>query len=90
MSERNWKDPEYRAWRKKVLKRDSRKCQFNKCGAKKKLQVHHIIPYSHNLAMSLNPNNGITLCKAHHKLITTAEQTWAPYFIRVVNENNNR
>lgn len=36
------------------------------CGSVKKLQVHHIVPFSKNPALELDPNNLITLCESHH------------------------
>lgn len=34
------------------------------CGGRKKLEVHHIIPYHINRALELEPSNLITLCES--------------------------
>lgn len=66
-----------RAW---ILKRDQNRCQFHRnvggvwvrCRNRKNLQVHHIIPrgwaarHLPNHFPINGPNNGITLCDAHH------------------------
>jgi len=33
------------------------------CGGVKKIEVHHIIPFSQNPELELDPNNLITLCE---------------------------
>lgn len=33
------------------------------CGSTKKLEVHHIVPFSDNPELELDPNNLITLCE---------------------------
>lgn len=55
-----------REWRNIVLKRDLFTCQ--RCGDNKPpLHVHHIIPFSENHELRVDPNNGITLCKNCHR-----------------------
>jgi len=73
-TERN--NPEYKNWRRKVLKRDNYKCKI--CGkeyAKKdKLIVHHILPWKDFPEERYNINNGITLCQKHHPRKRKEEQ----------------
>lgn len=57
--------PEYKAWRKAVLKRDDYTCV--KCGKRGgKLNAHHIEGYANNKELRTSIDNGITLCKKHH------------------------
>lgn len=51
------------SWSKTIKKRD-KVCQV--CGSFDKLNAHHILYKSTYPQLSLNPNNGITLCKQHH------------------------
>jgi len=36
------------------------------CGSTKQLQVHHIVPFSRNAELELDPDNLITLCARDH------------------------
>jgi len=51
------------SWSKVIRKRD-KKCQL--CGVTKELIAHHILYKSKFPKLSLNINNGITLCKKCH------------------------
>jgi HNH endonuclease len=55
---------EYRQWVKDVYKRDSYTCQD--CGSKENIQAHHIEPYSENIYLRVDIDNGVTLCGAYH------------------------
>ena len=58
----------YEEWRQFVFVRDNYTCVIckNRGGT---LNAHHIIPYSADLNLALDVNNGITLCiKCHRKL----------------------
>lgn len=50
-------------WSKAVKNRD-KACVI--CGSTDRLEAHHIIYKKYNPQLSLNVNNGITLCKKHH------------------------
>ena len=50
-------------WSKIIKKRDEI-CQV--CGSTDRLNTHHIFPKIKYPLLSLNVNNGITLCKEHH------------------------
>jgi len=54
-------------WSKAVRKRDDNQCQI--CG-KTNVQSHHIFPKISYPELSLNINNGVTLCVEHHSEIT--------------------
>jgi len=52
-------------WSRIIRKRDNYKCVI--CGSQDDLNAHHIFPKSKYPALMFNINNGITLCKTHHK-----------------------
>ncbi len=54
------RSPHWGKVRKEHLKKEP-VCQW--CGGKKRLQVHHIIPFHVNPAKELDPRNLITLCE---------------------------
>lgn len=82
---RNYDDPQYEQFRKDVLKRDKYKCQMPGCKSKIKLQVHHIKKWSRASALRYDTNNGITLCKQCHKLITGKERHYEKVFESIIN-----
>ena len=51
---------------KDILKRDQYKCQL--CGSKKKLQVHHIIPFKQLFEEILNEHPELDIIKNEHEL----------------------
>ena len=55
----------YLEWRKKIIKRDAKRCKD--CGLDNNLQAHHLKSYTHFPEISLDLNNGITLCRDCHK-----------------------
>lgn len=90
---RNYQDPQYKSFRRKVLLRDGYKCQFPGCGKKKYgLQVHHIIPWSSSHALRYEVSNGICLCRSCHEKIFGYEHIWMKVFYEAIkrNENNKR
>lgn len=54
------------SWSKAVRQRDE-SCVI--CGSTEKLHAHHLIPRASYPYLSLNINNGITLCERHHREI---------------------
>jgi hypothetical protein len=58
----------YQEWRRLVKVRDNHVCQV--CGRKSTkrnyLNIHHILPVSLFSELTLEVNNGITLCAFHH------------------------
>lgn len=64
-----------------VRARDRGRCQFGMpngkiCGEKKWVDIHHIIPSS--MGGSDEPENLITLCAAHHRIVHKAAQEGTP------------
>jgi len=59
-------DPEYRKWRRAVLKRD-KKCQ--RCGdSSTSLHAHHKVPWCVSNELRFDVSNGIVLCEQCHEL----------------------
>lgn len=88
-SDRYYADPQYKAFRDAVRKRDKHKCQWPNCTEMKpsKLQVHHIRCWESNPYLRFNPDNGITLCKIHHKIVTGNEDNYLALFLQIVARN---
>jgi predicted restriction endonuclease len=83
-------DDTYKKWRKDVYERDDYTCQWPKCGCRKHLNAHHIKRWSDYPGLRFNINNGITLCKKHHKFISGNEEGYAPIFFRIVASKNEK
>lgn len=84
MAKRNFDSPEYQKFRKKVLRRDKWCCQMPNCKSRKKLQVHHIIPYFKANLLELNEYNAITLCRVCHESIWGKESFFISLFSGIV------
>jgi len=80
----------YKAWRRYVFARDDYQCQL--CGAKKvKIEAHHILPKRKRPDLTLDKNNGITLCKeCHHGIISNKEDKFVYAFSLIVQMNTYR
>lgn len=60
--------PEYRVWRQQVFQGDEYSCQM--CREYKgggNLEAHHIKPYADYPDQRFVVDNGVTLCKPHHR-----------------------
>lgn len=80
---RDFNDEQYKKWRKQVYVRDGYTCKM--CGAKKKLEAHHIKLWAHFPELRFDVNNGITLCKKCHKEITGNEEAYEARFKNLIN-----
>jgi hypothetical protein len=87
---RNYNDPQYKKWRSEVRKRDNNICQWPHCGCTKKLQAHHINKWSDFPGLRYNISNGITLCRYHHDFIKNDEDSYAPFFLKLVQQCINK
>jgi hypothetical protein len=75
---RDYNDPQYKKFRNEVKNRDNRTCKWPSCRCKKKLNIHHILPWAKFPLLRFIVSNGITLCKKHHKVVTGKELQFAP------------
>ena len=87
---RNYQDPVYKDWRKKVYKRDGFRCQMPDCKSKFKIQAHHIKKWSEASTLRYEINNGITLCKACHDSINGMESHYEALFQQIVGHKNGK
>ncbi len=83
---RNYDDPIYAEWRKRVFKRDGHKCQMPGCGYKRALNAHHIVKWSSAAYLRFDEDNGITLCYRCHKKVTGNEEYYVPLFMDLVRD----
>jgi 5-methylcytosine-specific restriction endonuclease McrA len=86
---RNYNDPLYKDWRKKIYARDKFTCQWPGCKKNKGLQAHHIYKWSDFPGLRYHPDNGITLCREHHKQITSNEEAYVNFFNKLIMEKKN-
>lgn len=89
MAWRNFRDPEYIKWRKAVYIRDNYQCQYPGCVSKKGLEAHHIIPWSRSSSLRFVIDNGLTLCKEHHTLVTGHEGDFVELFTSIIAQGKN-
>lgn len=85
---RNYKDPRYIEFRRRIRERDSCICQI--CGIKKPprwIQVHHILCWSTHPHLRYNENNGVCLCAKCHKGIKGKEMHYVKFFAAKVRKN---
>jgi predicted restriction endonuclease len=90
MTLRNYDDPLYKQWRLSVYKRDKYCCQWPGCNKKSRLNAHHIKTWAQYPHLRFDPNNGITLCSNHHKLIKGLEEIYESVFYKIVASKNGR
>jgi len=83
---RDFREPAYVQWRRKVYVRDDFRCQYPGCTSKKGLNAHHIIPWSRAVALRYIVSNGICLCKLHHNMLTGAEAEYQSLFQQIVSD----
>jgi len=86
---RDYTDPLYKEWRLKIYKRDSFQCQWPNCKIKTKLHAHHINKWADFPGLRYHPDNGITLCKNHHTIVTGQENIYAPIFLKILASRKN-
>lgn len=86
---RDYSDPLYKQWRLNIYKRDHFTCQWPNCKSKKQLHAHHINKWADFPGLRYHPDNGITLCKNHHTMITGHEESYAAAFFRILENNKH-
>jgi hypothetical protein len=82
---RNYQDPAYADWRKRIFQRD-KKCMMPGCNSKKRLQAHHIKRWANASAMRYELSNGITLCAECHKSIKDKESHYEALFLEIISD----
>lgn len=80
---------EYWAWRRAVVLRDGHKCQWPAC-RRRKIQVHHIVPWSACVSLRYTVSNGISLCIPHHKGIKNNESAYAEMFRVIISQQKKK
>lgn len=90
MTLRNYNDPLYKEWRKKIYARDNHCCQWPGCNKKKKLNAHHIRKWASFPGLRFEPTNGITLCRDHHNMIKNQEEAYESVFYKIVMQKHGR
>ena len=89
MEKRNFKDPKYKEWRRRVYSRDGWKCQMPYCPrTSKKLEAHHIKRWANFPSLRYVVTNGITLCKFCHDRIGGCEEEFEGLFMSLVTPGN--
>lgn len=80
-----YKYPKYKKWRRKVFRRDGYCCQFKTCTRKGGyLEAHHIIKKAMRPDLVFVIDNGVTLCKKHHRIVTGQENKYIEYFFKII------
>lgn len=87
---RNYEDPEYKKWRKKVYARDKYTCQWPGCTNKNRLNAHHIRRWSDFPALRFVVENGISLCYLHHKMISGMESIYESVFYKILKDKEKK
>lgn len=85
---RDFDDPEYKAWRRAVRKRDNYCCVL--CGARSKLQVHHIKRWADYPALRYDVQNGCCLCGGCHKKLWGKEHLYEGILSNVISADSKR
>jgi hypothetical protein len=88
MSRRDFRDPQYAAWRRGVRARDGHRCVFPGCKNTKNLKCHHIKRWQDFPPLRFSLQNGCTLCQYHHKLVTGREEEYEALLRGVVGEKS--
>jgi hypothetical protein len=78
---------DHQEWSRQVKERDGFKCQWPNCSCKTTLQSHHIRRHANYPTLRHDINNGITLCKFHHKMVNGKEEAYASLFLTILHQN---
>lgn len=81
---RNFHDPEYKQWRKRVWERDNYKCKITDSDCNGRIEAHHILRWKDFPKLRYEVNNGITLCHFHHPRKRTEEDRLIPTFLTAI------
>ena len=81
-------NPEYKAWRLEVFKRDGFTCRLQCENCNGQIQAHHIFRWADYPELRYIINNGITLCQAHHPRKKAEEKRMIPIFQELLSVSN--
>lgn len=87
---RNWQDPKYKKWRLDVYRRDKFRCRWPNCSCKKHINAHHILNWAEYPLLRFEVDNGITLCKRHHTVVTGQEDKYVQFLIKLLPRKRKR
>lgn len=82
---RDYNDPQYKALRSRVRRRDKYRCSWPGCSSKR-IQVHHILPWSKYPNLRYVDSNCICLCRDHHKQVTKSEEAYCSLLTTIVQQ----
>lgn len=74
-----------RQWTLSVFRRDNFACRA--CGQRRDLQAHHIFHWSECPSLRYDIENGITLCRFHHKLIHWCGRHFGSKYTKLLQED---
>lgn len=82
----------YKAWRKRIYKRDGYQCHFPNCKHKYgSLNAHHIRMKWYFPELMFKALNGITLCKKHHTYIhKRGSDKYVEKFLEIAKTNGTK
>jgi len=82
---RDFNDPKYKAWRRRVYARDKFKCRMPDCpGGDKRMNAHHIRKWATHPSLRFVTDNGVTLCRTCHERIRGLEENYESLFSGLV------
>jgi len=80
-SSRDYSDPKYTAWRKRVFRRDRWRCRMPGCaGTERRLNAHHIKRWASHPELRYVVANGLSLCLTCHERVTGREEEFEATF----------
>lgn len=87
-----YEDSRYKAWRKRIFKRDGYSCQFANCKSKGNyLNAHHIKMKWYFPELMYKARNGITLCEYHHHYVHKRGcEKYEERFLKIAEENGKK
>lgn len=93
MRKRDFNDPLYKEWRKRIRKRDGRACKMPGCTRRGKyIHVHHIKRWADYPSLRYEDSNGISLCSSCHNIVTDSEVHYEQLFSNIISaiyDNNS-
>lgn len=76
--------PAHRDWSRQIKNRDGWRCKIADSNCSGRVEAHHILGWKDYPELRYSPNNGITLCHAHHPRRRAEEKRLSAYFQQIV------